>query len=41
MNVVAYPNAVTVGILMYIPVVWPKKKTSTLVFDIYLSLSEC
>lgn len=30
LNLVAYPNAITVWILMYIPVVWPKKKTSTL-----------
>lgn len=40
-NPVAYPNAITVWILMCIPVVWPKEKTSTLVFGISLPVSEC
>lgn len=29
LNLGAHPNAIAVGVLMYIPVVWPKKKTST------------
>jgi hypothetical protein len=39
-QIIAYPDAITVGVLMDIPVVWPTTKTSALDFGTYRILSE-
>lgn len=38
LNLVSYPNAITVGILIWVPVVWPTERTATWVFSTYVSL---
>lgn len=40
LNLVSYPNAITVGILIWVPVVWPTERTATWVFSTMYH-SEC